>query len=332
MDIWYTLLMSTRVKILDLLADGQFHSGTELGIALGMSRAAINKIIKSLQAQGIEIHSVTGKGYKIVSPQIPLSSNKIRQYLQTTGVVPEDIHVLDEIDSTNAYLLRLAQSSPVTGHVCFSESQQQGRGRRGKHWVASAYRNIIMSIAWQFQSGPAALGGLSLVAGVAVANALAELGIDQVKLKWPNDIILDEQKLGGLLIEIQGEASGPCLAVLGIGINVDMGNIESKEIGQPWIDIKQVIDASCDRNQLAAILIQHLLKSFTEFENKGFEAFREQWLKLHAYSNQDVKVIHGDCEHFGKISNIGNNGALFLRDEQGREQQFFSGEVSLRPA
>lgn len=324
--------MSTRVKILDLLADGQFHSGTEMGAALGMSRAAINKIVKTLQAQGVEIHSVTGKGYKIVSPQSPLSSQKIGKYLKGIDPEPASIHVLDEVDSTNAFLLRLAQSSPVTGHVCLTESQQQGRGRRGKHWVASPYRNIIMSIAWQFQSGPAALGGLSLVAGVAVANALAELGVEQVKLKWPNDIILENKKLGGLLIEMQGESSGPCLAVLGIGINVDMGEIAQKEIDQPWTDIKKVTDHDYDRNQLAAILIQHLSRSFTEFESNGFDAFREQWLMLHAYSNQHVKVIQGEREHFGKISDIGNNGALYLRDEQGREQQFFSGEVSLRPA
>lgn len=301
-----------------------------MGANLGISRAAINKIVKSLQELGVEIHSVTGKGYKIVSPQSPLSKKKISEYLTEAGVKLAGLHVLDEVDSTNAYLLRLAQSNSVAGHICLSESQQQGRGRRGKGWVAPAYRNIIMSMAWQFQSGPVALGGLSLVAGVAVANSLAELGVGQVKLKWPNDIMLENKKLGGLLIEMQGESSGPCLVVLGIGINVDMGKVSEKDIGQPWIDIKQATNIVCDRNQLVATLVKNLSRSFAEFENKGFAAFREQWLLLHAYSDQNVKVIQGDREYFGKISNIGNNGALYLRDEKGKEQHFSSGEVSLR--
>jgi BirA family biotin operon repressor/biotin-[acetyl-CoA-carboxylase] ligase len=323
--------MSARLKILDLLADGHFHSGTEMGEILGVSRAAINKTIKSLQTHGIEIHSVTGKGYRIINPQAPLSVDKIRSEFNESETDLANIHILDEVDSTNAFLLRLAKTDPVSGHICLSESQQQGRGRRGKHWIATAYQNIIMSIAWQFQSGPAALGGLSLVAGVAVANALKESGIDQIKLKWPNDIILENKKLGGLLIEIQGESSGPCLAVLGIGINVDLGNIAQEEIDQPWTDIRKATDIIYDRNQLAASLIRHLSSSLTEFETRGFEGFRERWLGLHAYSNQPVKVIQGEREHFGVISNIGKDGALFLRDEHGAEQQFFSGEVSLRP-
>lgn len=301
-----------------------------MGASLGVSRAAINKTVKSLQALGMEIHSVIGKGYKIVNPQLPLSREKISEYLSESGLDVKYIHVLDEVDSTNAYLLRLAQTGPVAGHVCLSESQPQGRGRRGNEWIAPAYRNIIMSMAWQFQSGPAALGGLSLVAGVAVANSLSELGVGQVKLKWPNDIMLDNKKLGGLLIEMQGESTGPCLVVLGIGINVDMGAISENKINQPWIDIKKAANVVCDRNQLAATLVKNLSMSFAEFESKGFELFREKWLSLHAYSDKKVKVIHGDLEHFGIISNIGTNGALYLRDENGKEQHFFSGEVSLR--
>jgi BirA family biotin operon repressor/biotin-[acetyl-CoA-carboxylase] ligase len=301
-----------------------------MGAALGVSRAAINKTVKSLQVMGLDIHCVTGKGYKIVSPQVPLSRKIISENLKKIDTKAENIHVLDEVNSTNAYLLQLAQTQSVAGHVCLSESQPQGRGRRGREWLAPAYRNIIMSIAWQFQSGPAALGGLSLVAGVAVANSLSDLGVGQVKLKWPNDIILENKKLGGLLIEMQGESSGPCLVVLGVGINVDMGVISDGEINQPWTDIKKATNIECDRNLLAATLVKNLSTSFEKFERKGFAAFRDQWLLLHAYSGRDVKVIQGETEHFGKISNIGDNGALYLRDENGREQHFFSGEVSLR--
>ncbi|MFV1992609.1 MAG: bifunctional biotin--[acetyl-CoA-carboxylase] ligase/biotin operon repressor BirA [Acidiferrobacterales bacterium] len=329
-DIWYTLSMTTRAHILNLLADGQFHSGTEIGQSLGVSRAAINKAIKVLQVSGLEIHSVTGKGYKLTSPLVPLSQEKINQHLKKSHIKPASIHLLDEVDSTNAYLLNLSQTKTVSRHVCLSESQLQGRGRRGNSWVAPAYRNILLSVSWQFQLGPADLGGLSLAAGVAVANALLELGVNGVKLKWPNDILLADKKIGGLLIEMQGESTGPCLVVLGIGINVDMGHVTKNEINQPWTDLKNETSLSFDRNQLAASLIKHLLQAFADFEQNGFELFKKQWLSLHAYSNRNVKVIRGDQEYPGKITNIGNNGALYLLDEKGEEHCFVSGEVSLR--
>jgi BirA family biotin operon repressor/biotin-[acetyl-CoA-carboxylase] ligase len=129
---------------------------------------------------------------------------------------------------------------------------------------------------------------------------------------------------------MQGESSGPCLTVLGIGINIDMGTISENKINQPWIDINNACDIDCDRNKLVATLIKNLSTSFAEFENEGFASFRSQWLALHAYADKKVKVIQGEKEHFGKISNIDNNGALYLRDENGKEKQFFSGEVSLR--
>lgn len=302
-----------------------------MGASLGLSRAAINKGIKVLQQSGLEIHCVTGKGYRMINPQVPLSHEKINRNLKNSHIKPEFIHILDEVDSTNAYLLKLSQGKSVSGHVCLSESQLQGRGRRGNSWVAPAYRNILMSVAWQFQLGPADLGGLSLAAGVAVANALAELKTSEVKLKWPNDILIENKKIGGLLVEMQGESTGPCLIVLGIGINVDMGQVSEKEINQPWTDLKKETSLACDRNQLAAILIKHLLQSFTDFERHGFELFKKQWLSLHAYSDHSVKVVRGDQEYPGKIINIGNNGALYLLDDKGVEHCFVSGEVSLRP-
>ncbi len=329
-DIWYTLPMSTRTQILNLLADGQFHSGTEIGANLGVSRAAVNKAIKVLQVSGLEIHCVTGKGYKLASPLAPLSEEKINQHLKNSRIKPTAIHVLDEVDSTNDYLLSLARTKTVSGHVCLGEAQLQGRGRRGNNWVAPAYRNILLSIAWEFQLGPADLGGLSLAAGVAVVNSLVELDVSDAKLKWPNDILLADKKIGGLLIEMQGESTGPCLVVLGIGINVDMGYVTKNEINQPWTDLKNETNLTFDRNQLAANLVKHLLQCFADFEENGFELFKKQWMSLHAYSDRHVKVIRGDREYPGKIINIGNNGALYLLDEKGEEHCFVSGEVSLR--
>jgi len=322
--------MSTRTKILQLLADGDFHSGTEMGESLGLSRAAINKTVKSLQMLGIEIHCVTGKGYRVANPQPPLSKDKILHYLSELGSDIKSIYILDEIDSTNSYLQKLSREEPVSGHVCISESQLDGKGRRGNQWLAPAYRNIIMSMAWEFQTGPAQLGGLSLAAGVAVANSLSESGIAHVRLKWPNDIILENKKLGGLLIEIQGEASGPCLAILGIGINIDMGMDNHVGIDQPWIDVLKATSKVIDRNRLSALLVHNLGKVFRKFESSGFACFREQWLSMNAYPDQNVKIIQGEVEHIGRISNIDKNGALYLRGENGIEQVFYSGEVSLR--
>ncbi len=319
--------MSTRAEILRLLADGQFHSGTDVGRALGISRAAVCKGIKSLTQRGVDIHRLSGRGYRLQVPFRPLDADAIARHLSAPAHFP--LHLLDEVDSTNQHLLRV-RDELVSGTVCLAEAQSAGRGRRGRSWASTPYSNIIMSIAWRFDAGPAALAGLSLAAGVAVVEALHAEGVEGIGLKWPNDILAQGRKLAGLLVDVRGEMAGPCWAVLGLGLNVHLGAREAALIEQPWIDLR-ALQVSPDRNRLAAALITHLHAMFARFECEGLAPFLPAWHKHHLYAEQAVRLLQGETVHEGTVVGVDADGALLVRTASG-VQRFNAGEISLRAA
>jgi BirA family transcriptional regulator, biotin operon repressor / biotin---[acetyl-CoA-carboxylase] ligase len=321
--------MSTRHALLKLLADGAFHSGPVLGERLGVSRAAVNKAIQSLVESGADIHRVSGRGYRLGEPFVPLSEAPIRALLAQRQA-RADIAIFDEVDSTNQQLLR----SPdlPSGRVCLAEAQSAGRGRRGRGWVATACHNILMSMGWRFETGPAGLAGLSLAAGVAVVRALEEFGVRDAGLKWPNDILRDGRKLAGLLIDLRGEAGGPSLVVLGIGLNVHLAPGDAARVDQPWTALRESLPAPVDRNRLAGLLILHLGEMFRVFERDGLEAFRAEWERRHLYAGKAVRLHTGHEDVSGTVEGIDTNGGLRVRVVGGELRTFHSGDVSLRAA
>lgn len=319
--------MSTRAEILRLLADGQFHSGTDVGRMLGISRAAVCKGIKSLTQRGVDIHRLSGRGYRLQAPFRPLEAEAIMHHLPASSRFP--LYVLDEVDSTNQYLLRL-RDELVSGSVCLAEAQSAGRGRRGRGWASTPYSNILMSIAWRFDAGPAALAGLSLAAGVTVVEALRAEGVEGIGLKWPNDVLARGRKLAGLLVDVRGEMAGPCWAVLGLGLNVHLGEREAAQIAQPWIDLR-ALQAPADRNRLASVLIAHLHAMFARFEREGLAPFLPAWQAHHTYAEQAVRLLQGEVVHEGTIVGVDGDGALLVRTALG-VQRFNAGEISLRAA
>jgi BirA family biotin operon repressor/biotin-[acetyl-CoA-carboxylase] ligase len=240
------------------------------------------------------------------------------------------IEILDEVDSTNQQLLRTPDLA--SGRVCLAEAQSAGRGRRGRGWVASPCHNILMSMSWRFETGPAGLAGLSLAAGVAVLRALEEFGVHGAGLKWPNDILRDGRKLAGLLIDLRGEASGPSLVVLGLGLNVHLAPQEAELIDQPWISLRESLPAPVDRNRLAGLLIFHLHEMFRSFELAGFEAFRAEWERRHLYAGKAVRLHSGHEDVLGTVEGIDAQGSLRVRVAGGELRTFHSGDVSLRAA
>ncbi len=321
--------MSTRHALLKLLADGAFHSGPLLGERLGVSRAAVNKAVQSLVESGADIHRVSGRGYRLGEPFVPLSVATICALLAERQTLAE-VEVVDEVDSTNAQLLRSPETA--SGRVCLTEAQSAGRGRRGRGWVATPCHNIVMSMGWRFESGPAGLSGLSLAAGVAVLRALEEFGVHGAGLKWPNDILRDGRKLAGLLIDLRGEASGPSLVVLGLGLNVHLVPADGARIDQPWTSLREVLPAPIDRNRLAALLIIHLSDMFRFFERDGFAAFRAEWERRHLYAGKAVCLHAGQDEVPGTVEGIDTHGGLLVRIANGELRTFHSGDVSLRAA
>lgn len=323
--------MSTRAEILKLLADGDFHSGTDLGRRLGISRAAVWKGIKTLCELGLDIHRVSGRGYKLAVPVAPLDATAIQAVLAEKAVrLPGTLTLLEETDSTNRHFLKQAPTL-ASGSACFAEVQRQGRGRCGRSWQATPYRNIVMSFAWRFDAGPSLVAGLSLAAGLAVLRALADYGVPDLGLKWPNDVLARGRKLAGLLADVQGEAAGPCLVILGIGINTHLEPNEAERIDQPWIDTRALLEGPVDRNRLAGLLLAQLVRACEAYAHAGFAAVRDDWQRHHIYHQQPVQLVFADEVRPGIVDGVDDAGGLWLREPDGTRRLFHSGEISLRP-
>lgn len=316
-----------RSQIIVRLASGHFCSGEVLGEELGISRAAISGHVKTLIALGLDIFSVTGKGYRLASPIQLLDRTKITAYRSEDNTTL--LEVLNVIDSTNQYLKdKLAELD--NGHACIAEAQTAGRGRHGRVWVSPFGASLYLSMYWSFAGGYQAVGGLSLAVGVAVVSALNKVGVTDVRLKWPNDIYAQGKKLAGVLIEAEGQMGGVCECVLGVGLNVALP-VNTTGIDQAWIDLAQLSDHSLDRNRLAAYLLEELQAALEKFEEFGLEPFVKRWRDLDVYCDQPIKLIMGQKVVHGICRGIDNNGALLLETE-GVRRAYHGGEISVRKA
>ncbi|PQL04092.1 bifunctional biotin--[acetyl-CoA-carboxylase] ligase/biotin operon repressor BirA [Pantoea ananatis] len=314
---------SVPLKLIDILADGEFHSGEQLGETLGMSRAAINKHIQTLKSWGLEVYTVTGKGYCFPAPLQLLNEQEILGQLSQA-----DIAVIPVIDSTNQYLLERMHSLP-SGSVCLAEYQQAGRGRRGRHWFSPFGANLYMSMYWRLEQGPAAAMGLSLVIGIIMAETLRSLGAQDVRVKWPNDIYLHDRKLAGILVELTGKTGDAAQIVIGAGINLAMRTAEAAQINQGWINLQEA-GVTINRNELAATLINRLREALPVFEQEGLMPFVTRWAELDNFINRPVKLLIGEREVHGIARGIDNQGGLQL-EQDGKIQSWVGGEISLRP-
>jgi len=327
------LLSDNQKKIIIALADGQFHSGTELAKSIGISRSAICKQLKCLTELGLEFSAISGKGYRLESALQLLSKTSISSELSSIAsalITALEIH--HNINSTNSYLVEKSQQTKETGIVCFAEYQTAGKGRRGREWVSPFGSNIYLSILWQYQQGPASISGLSLAVGVAVIRALNDCGIQGVGLKWPNDIFWQDKKLAGILIEVSGETNGPCSAVIGLGLNFYMPNEKAKSINQDWVDLAQILGHNPVnlRNKLAAQLLNHLMPTIAHFEQDTLAHYIDEWRQYDCMKEKQVQIFMGQQTYSGVVKGIDDNGLLLLADEQGKEKAFASGEVSFR--
>jgi len=315
-------------KILGLLADGHFHSGEEIGSLLGVSRAAVWKHLQKLEALEVGVLSVKGRGYCIEGGLDLLDQKKISDQLKSN--LPLNLHVFAQIDSTNSYLMR--QENPVM-QVCFAESQTAGRGRRGRVWVSPFAQNLYCSIGWGFEGGIAAIEGLSLVIGLAVERALRHCDIFGVELKWPNDVLYENKKLAGILIEVTGDPAGYCQVIIGVGINVAMNKDQADAIDQPWIDLRSICRrqqvAEVSRNHLAAVLIDELVSVLDGYDQKGFAAYCAEWQPLNAHAGKQIELRNGNSIHSGECVGVSEDGALRVNTAVG-EERFHGGEISLR--
>ncbi|MEQ1622182.1 MAG: bifunctional biotin--[acetyl-CoA-carboxylase] ligase/biotin operon repressor BirA [Methylococcales bacterium] len=317
-------------QIISLLADGQFHSGTELSDVLGVSRSAIWKQSHFLTAVGLPFSAVSGKGYRLERPLELLDRQCIEQSLSAKAknlISSFEIH--QQIDSTNSYLMERAKDGAPSGILCFAEHQSAGKGRRGRQWVSPYGSNIYLSMLWRFQQGPAAISGLSLAIGVAVIRALKQFGVEDLGLKWPNDIYSQGKKLGGILVEVSGETDGPCLAVIGLGLNVFLPEPEAASITQAWTDLSKISGRDdLSRNELAANVLNECLPVIAEFESTGLKAYLDEWRDYDCLKQKAATLYIANQPFDGIVQGIDDNGMLLIERPDGQVQTFASGEVS----
>ncbi|MGY0555545.1 biotin--[acetyl-CoA-carboxylase] ligase [Vreelandella sp. 2A-K22] len=324
-------------NLMRLLSDGEVHSGEQLGEALGISRAAVWKQLKKLEALGVEVVAVKGRGYQLSQRLEPLEGAKIVERLPAQARHHlARLFVEDQLPSSNEYLRQRFEQGAGHGEVCLVELQTAGRGRRGRVWSTPWGQSLMLSLGWRFESGIAVLEGLSLAVGVVVAQVLEQHGVAP-KLKWPNDILLSEQgdgpgdelgKLAGILIEVTGDAAGPCEVVIGMGMNLWLPAAQRAAIDQPVAALfERLPDIS--RNQLASDVMSGLLAMLANFEQHGFAAWRDAWNQRHAYAGLPIRVIQGQQTSDAIAGEVDESGNLWVA-ENGHSRRLAGGEISVR--
>lgn len=320
--------MSEQV-LLELLADGRFHDGDSLGAKLGIGRAAVWKQVQKLQAQGVDIHAIKGKGYRLPTELELLDHASLSSALAVDGCAQlSRLHLFRSIDSTNQFISSRFLEGGGHREVCLAEMQRAGRGRRGRVWCSPFATNLYLSVGWEFSKGIAWIQGLSLAIGVMIADAIDACGGQDCQLKWPNDVLLGDRKLAGVLIELVGDPMERCRVVIGVGINHKMAESAGRDIDQPWCRLMDYLP-QLSRQELTVTVIQQLLMGLAEFEEKGLAAFLARWAQLDLLRDKPVTVNNGATTMTGIATGISADGSLIVKTAAG-DQAIYGGEVSVR--
>jgi BirA family transcriptional regulator, biotin operon repressor / biotin---[acetyl-CoA-carboxylase] ligase len=319
------------------LCDGEFHSGEDLAKALGVTRSAVWKAANALRDLGTPLEAVRNRGYKLPGAGEPLLAASIREKLsRDVGACVSRLDVAWTTVSTNTELVERAFPSEGRSDVLLAEFQTAGRGRRGRTWLAPPGGAVCMSFSWTFREVPRDAGALSLTIGVCVLRALrSRIPGGNLRLKWPNDVLAGDRKLGGILIELRAESAGPACVVIGIGLNVALGGELLEKIaatGLPATDLTSVTGGSISRNELAAKIIDYCIRGLKEFEREGLRPFLDEWQSADALHGREVSVQSGDETIRGLARGVDLSGALLVETPKEGLRRFFSGEVTVRPA
>jgi BirA family biotin operon repressor/biotin-[acetyl-CoA-carboxylase] ligase len=317
------------LSVLGLLAADGFVSGEALAARIGLSRAGVHGLLRQAARYGVRVQAVRGRGYRLAAPLELLDEARLAGELSPLGL---EVHCLPEVDSTNARLLAWAAAGAPHGTLLAAEWQTRGRGRRGRHWLGVLGASLAFSLLWRFERPVAQLSGLSLAVGVALARAMQSLGAVGIGLKWPNDVLLGEDKLAGILIELTGDMLGPAAAVIGVGVNIRASEALTGQVGVPVADLEAACGRRLDRNAVLTRVASELAGVLRVFDRQGFAPLRDEWLAWHAWQDRPVDVLGADgLVLAGRAAGVDDHGALLLDTGAGL-QPILSGDVSLRRA
>ncbi len=323
--------MKLEQALLAILADGAEHAEQELIEHLSAEPAMLAQVVQALRDLGLELQASPDGDYRLAEPLELLDRQRIAAELSDGARLRlSRLEVYPLLDSTNAYLLAKAREEWPGGAVCLAERQQAGRGRLGRSWVSPFGAGLFASLLWRFDGQPAALSGLSLATGIAVARTLRALGLVEVGLKWPNDVLWRERKLGGILLE-SGSSAGTLHVVAGIGLNVALPRQAALAIDQPWVDLREILGTEgVSRNHLVALLVNELVEIFGRFEQGGFAGLAEEWVCFDLTVGRRVRLHLPNAAVTGIVRGVDASGALLLERADGRVNTYLGGEISLR--
>lgn len=310
------------LKLIKLLSDNKIYSNYELSCLFGLNLLDINQYIQILKNFGLNIDTSISNRCRLLDYLVLLNKKKIISKINNSNLL-----VVPVVDSTNNYLLHNINKLNF-GHVCISEYQYSGRGRCGRKWFSPFGLNLYMSMYWKLKKSPSTITSISLVVAIVIAEILQSLGIKKIKLKWPNDIYLNNCKLAGILVELINKIGNEYCIIIGIGINLFMHSIKTVYINSNWISLKN-LNINIDRDNLASIIINSLYKELQLFESEGLKPFMTRWFVLDYFVNRQIKLVIGNKEIHGISRGIDNQGALLL-DQYGQIKSCVIGEMSIK--
>lgn len=313
--------------LLRLLSDGRFHSGSELGLSLGVGRGAVWKQLRRLEAElGVQLHKVPGRGYRLAQPISLLDVDQLDHALEPLGWA---LQAHDSVDSTNTCCLRAVQQRDPLPLLVVAEEQTHGRGRRGRSWQSAAFEDVCFSVVFRVETASRQLAGLSLVVGLAVRQALKTLGLPEAGLKWPNDVLVGERKLAGILLELSGDPSDVCHVVIGVGINVNA--TAAKAVDQPWTSMRMELGRLVDRTEVLVAVVTSLHHYLMRHASVGFKGLRDEWEAAHLWQGRTCHLSAASQSVLGRVKGVELDGALRL-EVDGEDRLYSAGELSLRLA
>ena len=327
-------ICTPQAQVLRILADGHRHSGAYLAQTLGVTRAAIWKHIGKLDAWGLNVEATPGSGYLLGRPIEFLNKALILDELGSdVGQLVARLDVHEEIDSTNRQLLDDAPPAEGKLVISLAEYQSAGRGRRGRSWVTPFGGGLCFSAGWLFDDIPEDLGALTLAIGVVVRQTLLEVTGLAAQLKWPNDLVWEDRKLGGILVDLSAQSQGPCYVVIGVGINVSIepGRLE-QFAGWPSgaVDLYAATGGNPpSRNILAARMIEAIAQVLRHYGENGFLEYHADFSAADYLRGRIVSIDDTSCPIVGTAVGVEASGALLVETGDG-VLRVISGDVSVR--
>ncbi len=320
---------NTYNMIFNLLKQKRKQTKIDLAHRLRVTDELLGSILNDLKALGVPL-TLSGEMVVLDVRGEFLNSILIREKVRSFNIDQDlDVEVIDIVDSTNNVLISSKFNSSKI-KVCLAELQTGGRGRRGKFWQSPFGANIYMSLKWRFNPKKLIPNGLSLAMGIAIHEALIDIGIEGVKVKWPNDVMVNKMKIAGILIEVVADTSKHSDAIIGVGLNFDMPRQLDSRIDQPWTDVCSHLSKKIDRNEVAGILIGSIIQALQIFEREGFHPFFLIWDKCDFLKGKTGKVVKSDSQSNVKFEGISTDGALIVVNDSKEKQLIHSGEVSLK--